>query len=108
MASETANLERRRHQRNPYACVRRVAAYDGFSSPAEGDFCEVRCRDLSAAGISFLIQDRPPSGLLAIDLGDSAQAAPCLVAARVVHCQGLTADGGAWCLVGCAFVKRLK
>lgn len=107
MVCETANAERRRHQRNAYACVRRVAAYDGFSSPLDGDYREVRCRDLSSGGISFLIPDRPPSGLLAIDLSTSAQS-PCVVAARVVHCQGMTGDSGAWCLVGCAFVKRLR
>lgn len=108
MVTETANAERRRHQRQPFACLRRVAAYDGVSFPTEGDFCDVRCRDLSAGGVSFLIQDRPPSGLLAIDLAGSAQAAPCLVAARVVHCEGMSGVSGAWCLVGCAFVKRLR
>lgn len=107
MVAESANAERRRHQRHAYPCLRRVAPYDGFSFPKDDEFCEIRCRDLSAAGISFLIQDRPPSGLLAVDLG-GPPGSSCLVAARVVHCQGMTGDEGGWRLVGCAFVKRLR
>ncbi len=74
--------------------------------PADGHGSwPARVRDVSRHGVGLLAARRfEPGTLLAVELDPSADAAPRLLLARVVHAQ--SARGRNW-LVGCRFLRPL-
>jgi len=56
-ADETA--ERRRGQRQPFPSVQRIAPRSGAELPAESEFVDVQCHDLTRGGFSFLLPSQP-------------------------------------------------
>jgi hypothetical protein len=51
--------EARRYERHPFPAVQRIAPWQGTELPAEREFFQVKCYDLSRGGISFLLASRP-------------------------------------------------
>jgi len=51
--------DRRRRRRHPFVCNQWIAPMRDGRPPEAGEFFEVRCRDLNASGISFLLAEPP-------------------------------------------------
>lgn len=107
MSCEAESVNRRRHERRPYRCIRRLAPYINDDVPAEEAFVEIQCRDLSAGGISFTTAAQPPALLLVVELAAPREPS-CTVVARVVHCQDCGTEGRGFFLIGCQFIRRLR
>jgi hypothetical protein len=54
------SAETRRYERHPFPALQRIAPWQGSELPAEREFFQVKCYDLSRGGISFLLAS-PPS-----------------------------------------------
>jgi len=97
---------RPRAQRHRYPRIQWIAPYYGANLPGRDCFREVRCKDVSASGISFYWPSLPDFEHLLVRLGDE-QNEICLVA-RVARSQLLAKDGGKGYLVGCKFLGRVR
>lgn len=108
LLAEQATLdtdERRGEERRCYGCVQLLAPYDGETLPVQSDFRQVRCRDLSPAGFSFLSYRQPRTNFVVIALG----AVPFkFFAAEIVHISLSEDEHGQDFLIGCRFVTRLE
>lgn len=126
---ETA-AERRRRRRQGFQSIQRIALPRKPGIPAETDFVEVRCHDLTRQGFSFLLPSRPTFDLIVAAFG--APPDVIYVLAKVTHCaevlvsasgsvQPATERGGGpnpraaadatarpMVLVGCRFIERLR
>jgi hypothetical protein len=56
---ENGKRERRGRQREAFGATHQVAPYDGKKFPEAFRFFDVRCHDLTRAGFSFLMPNRP-------------------------------------------------
>jgi hypothetical protein len=61
--------ERRGRPRRPFMAVQWVAPCSGQEVPADKEFFEVQCNDLSEAGFSFFMPDKPEFDTLVVKLG---------------------------------------
>jgi hypothetical protein len=122
--------ERRRHQRQRFLGIQRLAPWDGCKFPAEDAFVEVPCYDLTRSGFSFFAHQRPSFEQLVVGFGQKpnllyisakpVRFSPMLVfpsgrAAHVGHapepirCSDPTGEiGMPMVLVGCRFLRRLE
>ena len=66
----SADGERRQGRRQLFSITHRIAPYDGRRFPEESDFFEVRCRDLTGSGFSFLMDEQPYFSQLVAELGE--------------------------------------
>ena len=75
--------EQRTRERRPFPSRQRIAPWDGHGCPAESEFVEVQCHDLTQSGFSFLLLSRPTFTSLVAEFG----VAPDLiyVGAQVLH-----------------------
>jgi len=81
--------ERRKHQREPFPTIQRVAARrepDG-EIPNESEFIDVVCHDLTRGGFSFFMPDRPDFDSLVAAF--SGGMGVIYVFAEIVHCDGV-------------------
>jgi hypothetical protein len=62
--------ERRGAPRHPFANRQWIAPYDGSRFPDQSEFSQVRCRDLSRTGFSFVVKEKPEFTSLVVSLGD--------------------------------------
>ena len=106
MSSVNEAVNRRRYERRPYVCTRRMAPY-GAGSPLARDYHDIECRDLSAGGIGFFAAEKPSSDDLRIELGE-VQGSLCIVVARVVYCRLCCGEAIHRYNIGCQFIKRLN
>jgi hypothetical protein len=96
--------ERRRATRHAYECVQLLAYYDGRNAPAQAEFRNVLCHDLSPGGFSFFADEAPNLPYVIIALG----AVPfTFFVARVLRVRPAAADEGRGYLVGCHFIRRV-
>jgi hypothetical protein len=77
--------ERRKRAREPFPAIQRIAPYSGSGVPDEKEFFEVRCRDISNGGVSFLTPGRPDFDSLVIGF-TTAPDTITYIAAEVAHC----------------------
>ena len=99
-----AGKERRTQVRRPYQCVQLLAPYDGSKLPAQADFRQVLCQDLSENGFSFMSYRRPETRFVIVALG----AVPFLFfVAELVHIESITGSADYEFKVGCRFTQRV-
>ncbi len=121
--------DRRRHRRRAYPAIQRIAPWNGGAFPAETEFFDVACRDLTEGGLSFLLESEPESRHVVVELHTHGR--PIFVAGEIVRCQcvALCESGEVeslereddrarmevacedWVemyLIGCRFVRRLQ
>ena len=85
--------ERRGAPRHPFANRQWIAPYDGSHFPDQSEFSQVRCRDLSRTGFSFVVSEKPDFSSLVVYLGDPPNHIP--MAAEVVRsCRVRLLGGG--------------
>jgi hypothetical protein len=125
----SARADRRSDQRHPFLTVQQIAGWDGRRFPADEEFFDARCRDLTGRGFSFLLPGRPPFAHLVAAFGKPPE--QIFIAAEVRHlAQVLVHAGGSverlegraapaarsagepsaqsMVLVGCRFLRRLS
>jgi hypothetical protein len=100
-----AGEDRRTSRRFAYSAIQSVAAYDGKQLPTSTMFCQVRCCDLSAGGISFVWPRVPDFEQVVIKLAASRRTLH--VVARVVGHRPFDASKKSF-LVGCKFLDRVR
>jgi hypothetical protein len=66
---DEAGGERRLEKRNLYRVVQRIAPWDGSKFPAETEFVQVQCHDLTRAGFSFVAPTEPHFRTLVVEFG---------------------------------------
>ncbi|NLX95186.1 MAG: hypothetical protein GXY83_03310 [Rhodopirellula sp.] len=76
--------ERRRHERKQSWSTQYIAPWDGCRFPAETDFLELPCNDLTRGGFSFLHSHEPDFNLLVAGFGRKPDLL--FVGAEVVRC----------------------
>ena len=97
--------DNRASQRREFQYRQRIAPMVGLGKPAEKDFIEVDCCDISAGGIAFYLDRAPEFTRVVVALGRP----PALTyfAAEVVRHVEKVNDGRRVYLVGCRFVGRV-
>ena len=80
-------VERRRHRREPFPTIQRVAPRRGARMPDESEFFDVRCHDLTCAGFSFFLPAKPDFDALVVAFAGGS--AVIYVSAEIVHCDGV-------------------
>lgn len=96
--------ERREGPRRSYDCIQLLAPYDASLLPRQEDFRQVRCRDLSPRGFSFLSRRQPTTDHVVVALG----AVPFkFFVAKIIHSSPSENESSQAYLVGCRFVRRL-
>ncbi len=122
--------DRRGHKRQRYSEFQWIAPWDGFGFPAEFEFMEVPCYDLTRGGFSFLYTKRPEFKMLVAGFGQKPKllfvgaevlrSTPVLVFAsgRMKRLGNEETSlepfgrgdepGVARMLVGCRFIRRLR
>jgi PAS domain S-box-containing protein len=97
--------DQRTRGRRPYPYMQRVAPWSGNRLPSQRTFFEVRCRDISAQGVSFFMPRRPEFERLVISLGPGENKV--YVIAEVRHVTPFNVEGKSAYLVGCEFLARV-
>jgi hypothetical protein len=121
--------EARRYERHPFPALQRIAPWQGTELPAEREFFQVKCYDLSRGGVSFLLASRPSFKRVVFALVVASETT--YVGADVVHVTAvrvsrsgllerieneasqtkqkgsLENDGRHMFLIGCRITKRL-
>jgi hypothetical protein len=100
-----SGAEKRTSQRKLFPYRQLVAAYEKGIVPPRDRFQLVRCWDISAGGISFLFDDRPPFRSLVVVLGGAG--GEVLMSAEIVRVSELKEDENRGFLVGCRFTGKL-
>ena len=77
--------ERRGRPRHPFWAIQRVAPKIGCGVPAESEFFEVRCFDLSMTGFSFLLSSPPPFEAVVVALAEDSKVT--YLTGEIVHCR---------------------
>ncbi|HEY2411691.1 MAG TPA: hypothetical protein VGI40_05590 [Pirellulaceae bacterium] len=103
-ASQPAEAERRRKQRNPFPYVQLLAPYAGTGLPPTSAFVEALCHDISEDGFSFLSAAMPSSTSLVVALG--TRPPHLYMTARVAHFTRCDTVCGEKYIVGCQFTGR--
>ncbi|GAB6167082.1 hypothetical protein JCM19992_30820 [Thermostilla marina] len=104
-ARSPVGYERRSSPRLAFPYTQRIAPVFGGVIPSRRRFFEVRCRDISAGGISFLLESPPEFESLVVALGHPP--AESFFTARVVRVQECREGDKTWILVGCRFTGRV-
>ena len=86
-------VNRRSDRRHPFLTVQQIAGWDGRRFPADEEFFDARCHDLTGCGFSFLSPGRPPFEHLVAAFGKPPE--QIFIAAEVRHlAQVLVHAGG--------------
>lgn len=92
--------------RRSFQYRQRIAPVVNKRLPAKRDFYEVQCRDISAGGISFLLDERPDFANLVVALGSPPLES--FFGARIVRIvEARDPEGVMRYLVGCRFTGRV-
>jgi hypothetical protein len=93
-------------ERYQFNCSQRAAPWvPGEPLPIAADFQPVKCRDVSAGGISFFWPDKPDFDHVVIAIGTAET--PIYMAAQIVHSKAVFMFGEVGYLIGCKFTKRI-
>ncbi len=82
--------ERRRDQRQSFPSIQRIALRHGAELPADSEFVDVQCYDLTGGGFSFLLPSQPNFDQLVVAL--ESQRGIIHVAAEVRHTADVLVD----------------
>lgn len=104
-AAPKRGAERRTSQRKLFPYRQQIAPFDDGIVPPRHTFAQVRCWDISAGGISFLLDEPPPYKRVVVVLGGSATEV--LMSADVVRVIELVEEDVNGYLVGCRFTGKL-
>jgi len=77
--------ERRGRPRHAFWAIQRIAPRIGSGVPAESEFFEVRCFDLSMTGFSFLLSSPPPFEAVVVALAEDSKVT--YLTGKIVHCR---------------------
>ncbi len=125
---ELSKKERRRAARHGFRTIQRIALWRTLDFPAESDFFDVQCHDISQSGFSFLLPIKPDFVEVVAEL--RMREAVIYLRAKVAHAREVLIDEagrlkpirneiglGLWFgqedggrpmfLVGCRFLRRL-
>jgi hypothetical protein len=91
--------------RRSYQYRQRIAPMYTAAIPTKRDFFEVECKDISAGGVSFLLECEPDFNALVVGLGRAPDLA--YFSARVARISQETTNGKTYHLVGCRFTGRI-
>lgn len=100
------DVERRQVGRRPFLQRQPVAPYDGHNFPAPEAFQSVLCQDVSAGGISFVVDDRPLGDAVVVALGFEPHLR--YMAAEIVYVLPGEVFGEEKFRVGCRFLGRIE
>jgi PAS domain S-box-containing protein len=98
--------ERRSRNRRAFPYIQVVAPFDDGKLPERTLFREVRCRDISPTGFSYLTPVAPDYKRLVVAFG--APPALMYLAAEVVHVSPFVFNGCNVFVVGCRYMGRLS
>ncbi|OHB84328.1 MAG: hypothetical protein A2V98_23790 [Planctomycetes bacterium RBG_16_64_12] len=101
-----ARSERRRHPRRSFPYSQWVAPVLGEELPAEEEFQEIECNDISSGGFSFLLPKPPQSDTFVAALGIPPRLT--YLTAHITHVTRLERDGQPMYLVGCRYMGRAR
>jgi hypothetical protein len=94
-------------QRYQFSCSQLAAPWSlDEPLPSSDEFQRVKCRDISAGGISFLWPDKPDFENVVIAIGPVDS--PIYMIAKIVHSRAVYMFDEVGYLVGCKFTKRLE
>lgn len=104
--SKSCGRERRRNIRRAYPYVQAVAPIVGKDLPPRSTFREVRCRDISPAGFSYLSPVSPKHRQVVVAFGS----APRLIylKAEIIHVSPAKYNGVNVFHVGCRYLHRVE
>ncbi|MDY0169478.1 MAG: PAS domain S-box protein [Thermoguttaceae bacterium] len=98
--------ERRAGPRRPFPYRQPIAPMVDGRLPAEADFVEVECQDISSAGVAFFFDRVPAFTELVLLLGSPPQVTK--LVCRVARVACVEHNGEKRYLVGCRFIGRCK
>ena len=98
--------EGRAHPRRPYPYVQTIGPCYGGRLPAANEFLEVRCRDISPRGFSFITSALPDFAELIIYFGSPPHQI-CL-RSRIIHTTPFVFEGHPSLLIGCEYTDRVE
>jgi hypothetical protein len=75
--------ERRNHHRHPYPAIARVAGYSVSESTKPAAMREVMCRDISAEGFSFYLNERIDNEFIVAEF--AGRPTPVRMLARIIN-----------------------
>lgn len=101
----TVNRDRRRRPRRRYPYRQLVAPVLNGILPAEDQFVELECYDISSGGFSFWSLSPPPSESLVVALGTAPQLTH--LTAQIAHVTRGDHNGKRMYLIGCNYVGRV-
>jgi len=102
-SAELNPAQRRYH----FTCTQRAAVWmPDEPYPLASDFRPVKCRNLSAAGISFLWPDKPEFDHVIMAIGPTGS--PIYIAAEIVHSKAVFMFNEVGYLIDCKFKKRIE
>jgi hypothetical protein len=105
VAPENGPTDRRVQSRHTFSRVQRIAPYIAGRVPVAEDFRDVRCRDLSASGVSFWLLSPPEFSSIVVALGEAGTVK--YLIAEVVRTVPVRHDDKTIYIVGCRFKGRL-
>ena len=98
-------IERRSSPRVNFECEQRIAPRYQDRTPVKREFFDVKCRDLSTGGISFVLDWKPDFEYLVVALGHGVS--PDYLTAKVVRITRSKDESGQIYIVGCRFTGRI-
>jgi PAS domain S-box-containing protein len=101
-----AGADQRSSPRREFNYYQLIAPVQGKRLPAKRDFFAVQCRDISAGGISFYLDQRPDFNILVVVLG--REPGENYFTAEVVRVVTEQREGKTAFLVGCRFTGRAE
>jgi len=105
-ALDAGKVDLRSHMRRAYPYIQAIAPYRGGNLPKFADFHEVRCRDISPRGFSFVTKEAPDFVNLVVTFG--APPAQMFLQARIIHVTPIVHEGRDMLNVGCAYVQKVE
>lgn len=104
-AIEDEAEDRRRQQRRTFPYVQSIAPLANGEPPRSSEFRNVRCRDISGSGFSFVVNEEPTFKNLVVVFGSRPNML--YMKAAVVHVTSHDAGGKTQYVVGCRYEGRM-
>jgi PAS domain S-box-containing protein len=98
-------LGRRQRSRMAYPYKQRIAPFSGNGVPPEEEFREVKCRDISVGGFSYLAAMKPAYKQVIVALGIAPN--QIFLSAEIVHTTPIVYDGRVMYAAGCRYLGRM-
>ena len=98
--------DKRLSPRREYTWTQMIALRDGDRSPRADQFFAVQCRDISAGGLSFILDSQPQYKHIVVELGTAPHTIH--MGAEIVRVVPTKEDGEPRYLIGCRFSGRME